>query len=303
LKTETNSYVWPESIVSRIDNFDARLVGLEKLLVDAVGKMDDTVRATIRDSVSLLRSIQKGEIQETDYPANARLEMCEALLDEKRTLGEVIVPLSRKSDVWLSLAKGRSSVPVRLRAPAENKGPMPVLFLFHGAGGSENMFFETYGAGRVVDEGLKRGWLVVAPRQGLLGLSLDVEEILDVLGQSFEIDRSQVMLMGHSMGAGQVVRQASLHPDLPIAAVALGGGNRVSDAAKLKSITWFVGAGSEDFGKAGAKQLNMNLGASGVTSTYHEYVNVEHMVIVQAAINDVFQFLDDTILNKMAPVR
>jgi pimeloyl-ACP methyl ester carboxylesterase len=238
--------------------------------------------------------MQKGEVQETDYPALARLEMCEALLIENRTLGEVIDPLARKSDVWMSLAKSRSSVAVRLRAPAENKGPMPVLFLFHGAGGSENMFFETYGAGRVVDEGLKRGWLVVAPRQGLFGLSLDVEEMLDVLDQSFEIDRSQVMLIGHSMGAGQVVRQTALHPELPIVAVALGGGNRVADAAELKPIAWFVGAGSEDFGKGGAKQLHKSLESAGVSSSYHEYPNVEHMVIVQAAIDDVFQFLDRT---------
>ncbi len=185
-----------------------------------------------------------------------------------------------------------------MRAPAESDGPMPVLFLFHGAGGSENMFFETYGAGRVVEEGLKRGWLVVAPRQGLFGLPLDVSEMLDVLGQSFEIDRSQVMLLGHSMGAGQVVRQSRLHPEIPAAAVALGGGNRVPDATTLKPITWFIAAGSEDLGKGGAKQVQKSLEAAGVTSTWHEYHDVEHMVIVQAAIDDVFQFLETALLDR-----
>ncbi len=300
LKCDADSFSCPETTISRIDKLDARIEALEQSLVGAVGKMDDTVRATIRDTVALLKAMIDGKVQETVYPAFARLRICEAFLEESRKPGEVIAPLARRMDVWLSLAKGRASVPVRLRAPAENKAPMPVLFVLHGAGGSENMFFETYGAGRVVAEGLKRGWLVVAPRQGLFGIRLDVKEMLDVLDKSFDIDRSQVMLMGHSMGAAQVVRQAALHPELPVAAVALGGGNRVSDATKLKPIVWFVGAGSDDFGKGGAKQLHKSLESAGVSSAYHEYPNVEHMVIVQAAINDTFQFFDKALQNEKA---
>ncbi len=292
LKCEGDSFSCPETTISRIDKLNARIEALEQSLIGAVGKIDDTVRATVRDTVVLLKSMKKREVQETNHPALARLKMCEDLLGDGRKPGEVIGPIAKETDVWLSLAKGRASVPVRLRAPAETNAPMPVLFLLHGVGGSENMFFETYGAGRVVAEGLKRGWLVVAPRQGLFGLPLDISEMLDVLGQSFDIDRSKVMLMGHSMGAAQVVRQAALHPELPVAAVALGGGNRVSDATKLKPIVWFVGAGSDDFGKGGAMQLQKSLDSAGVSSTYHEYPNVEHMVIVQAAINDTFQFFD-----------
>jgi predicted esterase len=278
---------------------------LEQALVDAFGKMDDTLFASLGDSVALLRSMQAGTVQEIDYPAARRLRFCEAMLKthhasqptaEGSQLANCIVTEASETDVWLSLAIGRKNVPVRLRAPREVAAPLPVLFLFHGAGGSENMFFETYGAGRAVEEGLKRGWLVVAPRQGLFGLSLDVKAMLDVLDGLFEIDRSQVFLIGHSMGAGQVIRQAGLHPQLPLAAVALGGGGRPRQPEAMKDITWFVGAGEQDFGRSGAQQLHKSLTAAKVTSTYRDYPDVEHMVIVQAAIDDVFQFLDAQLL-------
>lgn len=284
----------PDSTISRIDNLDARLKLLEESLVDAVGRLDDTVRATVRDTTALLRAMQRDEVQETSYPAAARLTMCESLLQPDAQTGEIFATLAQRSDVWLSLAVGRKSVPVRLRAPENHDGPLPVLFLFHGAGGSENMFFETYGAGRIVDEALKRGWLVVATRQNLFGLPLDIAAMTDVLDRFFQIDRSRIMLLGHSMGAGQVIRQASLHPDLTLAAVALGGGGRINNAAKLKPIRWFVAAGDQDFGRGGARQLHNSLNSAGVAATYREYADVEHMVIVQAAIDDVFRFLDET---------
>ncbi len=288
----------PDTIIGRIENLDARLKSLEESLVDAVGRLDDTVRATVRDSTALLRGMQRGEVQETSYPASARLMSCESLLQPDAQTGEVFASLAQRSDVWLSLAVGRKSVPVRLRAPENHAGPLPVLFLFHGAGGSENMFFETYGAGRVVDQALKRGWLVVAPRQNLFNLPLDIAAMTDVLDKSFKIDRSRIMLLGHSMGAGQVIRQASLHPDLPVAVVALGGGNRLNNAAKLTPIRWFVAAGDQDFGRGGARQLHNSLDSAGVASVYRDYPNVEHLVIVQAAIDDVFRFLDETLAKK-----
>jgi len=289
---------FPTSVFTRIDELDARLSRIEESLQGAAGTMNDTVRATARDTVSLLRSMQKGDIQETIYPAAARLAMCEALLTSQGTLSETMSAAAKDSDIWVSLAVGRKSVPVRIAIPEANLTSMPILFLFHGAGGSENMFFETYGAGRVVKEGVSRGWIVVAPRQGIIGTALDINEMLGELEKIFSVDRSRVMLVGHSMGAVQVMRQCSLQPTLPIAAVALGGGGKMVNAKRVKSIRWFTGAGDQDFGRRGTMQLQQSLEGSGVDSRYVEYPDVEHMVIVQAAILDVFEFLDQTLAAK-----
>jgi pimeloyl-ACP methyl ester carboxylesterase len=116
--------------------------------------------------------------------------------------------------------------------------------------------------------------------------------MLTALEAQFPIDRSNVMLIGHSMGAGQVIRQASQQPELFRAAAALGGGSGVRNADRLGSIAWFSGAGALDFGKSGAAALARSLKSASIPVIYKEYADVEHMIIVQAALDDVFAFLD-----------
>ncbi len=81
----------------------------------------------------------------------------------------------------------------------------------HGAGGSENMFFETYGAGRLVDLAVERGWGVISlalvsgepefrlRRHSMSLLVLGCTAITCFFGWTFH-------------GGGQVVAQASQFP-------------------------------------------------------------------------------------------
>jgi predicted esterase len=116
--------------------------------------------------------------------------------------------------------------------------------------------------------------------------------MLTALEQQFPIDRQRVMLVGHSMGAAQVIRQASTRPELFRAAAVLGGGNAVRNAGRLKGLAWYSAAGELDFGKNGAAALARSLKTADIPVTYKEYANVEHMTIVQAALDDVFAFMD-----------
>jgi pimeloyl-ACP methyl ester carboxylesterase len=253
------------------------------------------IRATIQDQFRILNSMLEGEAQEVDYPAHHWLVMNEQMLARPETAATLIRDTAPSRDVWLTVAQGRKKVPLRLRVPAnfDPAAPLGVLMLFHGAGGSENMFFETYGAGGAVAAGLQRGWLVVATRQGLTGMSLDARQILEALQPIFAIDHDQVYFMGHSMGAGQVATQVGLHPTLPRAVAAIGGGGRPRQIEAAAGLPWFIAAGSLDFGKSGAKSLSQSLQrAGGKQIVYREYPNVEHMVIVQAALPDAFEFLD-----------
>lgn len=278
--------------LSRVERLRARLDGVETASRAWPDGTPPTARATVAALLPLLESLAASRGQETDYPAARMLRFAESLVAAGHASTETIPRFAGDADVWLTLSDGRNALPVRVRAPAEAAGPMPVLFLCHGAGGSENMFFDTCGAGRAVRLGVERGWLVVAPRQGLFGLPLDVAAMLDALGQSFAIDRTRVFLVGHSMGAGQVAKQVGLHPGKIAAAVALGGGAVAPGGEAAKQVPWLVGAGAADFGRPGAAALVKRLEAAGAAVDYREYPDVEHMVIVQAALDDVFRFLD-----------
>ena len=278
--------------LSRVERLRERLDALAAAANTWPEATPSTVRATVAALLPLFKALADGRGQETDFPAARLLRFVEGLRAGAPLQADTIREAARSGDLWLTLSTGRGEVPVRLRAPADATGPLPVLFLHHGAGGSENMFFDTCGAGRAAALGIERGWLVVAPRQGLFGLALDVEEMLELLGDSFEIDSSRVFLVGHSMGAGQVAKQVGLHPETVAAAVALGGGAAAPAGEKAKQVPWLVAAGAADFGRPGAAALAKRLEAGGAAVDFREYPDVEHMVIVQAALDDVFRFLD-----------
>ena len=78
------------------------------------------------------------------------------------------------------------------------------------------------------------------------------------------------------------------------AAVAvLGGGGRVRKPEAFADLPTFIGVGSEDFAKGGATGLNKALTDAGAKAvTFCEYPDVEHTVIVRAAVDDVFAAFD-----------
>lgn len=299
LEIDSSKFQLPSLSISRVDNLDDRMAKLTELARNQELPLNDTVRATLRDHVSLMNQVKRGNAAETDYPFFQMLELDERLSGEPESYRQMISVAAGQQDLWLSLALGRNRVSVRLRTPSAevtpngSRKPLPVLFLMHGAGGSENMFFETYGAGKAVEEGLKRGWLVVAPRQGFTGLGLDCEQMLQALESLFQIDRKQVFLVGHSMGAGQVIRQASAHPQLPKGAAVIGGGSGVRDAKSLANIAWYVSAGQLDFGRAGAQAFHQSMkSANAPKLKYQEFEGIEHLVIVQACLKDMFEYFD-----------
>jgi predicted esterase len=197
---------------------------------------------------------------------------------------------------WMQLSVGRSTQVVRIEVPdydtKDSSKRLPVLIALHGAGGSENMFFQTYGAGRLVELAKERRWIVVSPRQTMTGLGLDVPGMIQALAEHLPVDKDRVMLVGHSMGAAQAMSQVSKHPESVRMVAALGGGGGVRDTQAIRKVPFFVGAGDRDFGKPRAKSLSQDLKRVGCSVEYREYSDVEHMVIVQAALDDVFRFFD-----------
>ncbi len=290
----------------RIDGFlYSRVTDLEKRL-DSQNERIKSVKATATptgyQTLKMWRDLARDSYQEErleiDYPVHRLIENFDHLCNLGGNMAKFL-KASTQREFWITLRAERKQVPMRIRLPQDLSKPRPLLFVFHGAGGSDNMFFETYGAGRCVDLAEERGWIVVSPNQGLLSrLSLDCSQMVELLSNHMPVEQQRIIFLGHSMGAAQVITQVNANPELPIAVVALGGGRGQRDAKPLSSTPWFVAAGEKDFGRSGARSLFQSLESVDANATYKEYPNTEHLVIVQAALDDAFMFLDRVIASE-----
>jgi acetyl esterase/lipase len=237
--------------------------------------------------------------EETVLPGAALLAEAEALASavaaDKPLYGPATV-----GQRWLRVPTGKSTTVVRLQAPPApaTGGKQPLVLALHGAGGSENLFFDGYGDGAVVTLAAARGWFLAAPRLGMLGGGADLPAIVDALAARFPIDPTRVVVVGHSMGAGAAMSAAGRAPTRYRAVAALGGGGGVPKNAAARELPFFVGIGERDFARGGALGLHEGLRAAGIPSTLREYPAVEHLAIVQIALPDVFAFFDATLAAK-----
>ena len=278
--------------VSQVANLDARLAALNKA-VAAWAAIDTIEKATARDRAELLADLAGGTVPETDLPAADLLANAETMLD-----GKPFYTAAKPGQFWLTVpTDAKRSTPVRVFVPKglDANKPVPVVVALHGAGGSENLFFEGYGAGAIVTECQKRGWVLVAPRSGLdFTGAPPVAAILDQLATRYPLDPKRTFVVGHSMGAMQTIELVQKHPDRFAAAAALGGGGTVRDAKAFAALPLFVGVGEKDFALAGARSLNKALTAGGAKRvTYKEYPDLEHLLVVRESLADVFALFDE----------
>jgi predicted esterase len=289
--------------ISLADNLDDRIIALKKVM-DAWPDDPDSLTTdgeSAKGQLRLVESLAAKQTLEADFPAFqilANLEDQTAAADQNDPyLGQ-----SRPGQFWVTLiTKSGRKVPARIFVPELSKADiekgkaMPLVVALHGAGGSENMFFETYGHGAIVDRCRERGWLLIAPRSTAFG-GVPVAEVVDALAKIYPIDMDKVMLVGHSMGAGQAVAAGSSTPSKFAAVAALGGGGLIRPSTNLKALPFFVGVGTEDFAQDDASALADRLKKAEVANViYREYPEIEHLAIVQVALADVFKFFDSIV--------
>ncbi|MGL4551311.1 MAG: alpha/beta fold hydrolase [Gemmataceae bacterium] len=271
--------------VSFIERVDERLEALKKLLLPKTVEGE-----TCRHLRSVVADLAAGKTLEANYPAHRLLAEAEALAKADRPY----YTADRPGQFWLALP-GVSGSPVRVQVPAGLKkgAKVPVVVALHGAGGSENMFFDGYGDGLVARLAAKRGWVTVAPRSGFF-TTPDVPAVVDALARAYPLDAAKVFVVGHSMGAAQAARAAGQTPERFAAAACLGGGGGVRPTAALKKVPFFLGVGKLDFALTGSKRLADGLKEAGVEKlVYRVYDDVEHLTVVQLALPEVFAFFDE----------
>jgi len=255
---------------------------------------------TNRRRLSLLRDLEDGTIPESDVrAAELYTQTLGSVLDGHQFVNEF--GPETPGDHWISVPtgeKGKTVTPCRLFVPEklDAKKLVPLVVAMHGAGGSENMFFEGYGNGHIVKLCKERGWLLVSPRAGL-GFGITpappVGDIVDELAKRYPVDPKRVFVLGHSMGSSMAFDAVQQWPGKFAAVACLGGGGSVRKAEVFAELPVFIGVGDKDFAVKTAKGLQANLEkAKAKNVTFKEYPDVEHLVIVREALGDVFDLFD-----------
>jgi predicted esterase len=284
----------PDQTVSLVANLAVRVAALRKGIAGLPAQPAGTDVLTLRELSDLLTLLADGQTLETNYPAARLLNQAEAALKAVRA-GDRYYGGVRTGQFWLRLATGKGGTAVRLLAPAAaTQGkPLPLVIALHGAGGSENLFFDGYGHGEIVRLCAERGWLLVAPRTDGLAFNFPAAALVDEVSRLYSVDRKRIFVVGHSMGAMQAVRATQDAPDLIAGVAALGGGGAIKPSEALKTVPFFIGVGTRDFLRPSAQALRDSLTKAEVrTVVYREYPDVEHMMVVQIALPDVFAMFE-----------
>ncbi|HMP04643.1 MAG TPA: alpha/beta fold hydrolase, partial [Gemmatales bacterium] len=232
--------------VSFVKDLESRLTALQAAL-EALPAGKSVEESTARTLAQLLRNLTRKQSPETDFPAARLLREAEeavaAAQSEQSYFGQ-----GKSGQFWLTLLTGRTRTAIRVMAPpqAESRQPLPLVLALHGAGGSENMFFDTYGHGKIVDLCRERGWLLVAPRSGGFG-SAPLSEVIDEVKKLYPVATERVYVVGHSMGAAQALMNVRQTPERFAAVAVLGGGRPVQVSEAMKKGGCFVGVGAKGF--------------------------------------------------------
>lgn len=284
-------------MVSVSTDRDKRLKSLNDFISKSSFTLDHPDNVSLSLNVRQLNRLAKSEILETDYPADHWLKECEQVV-EHLNKKQRYYTTGRTGQFWMGVkTPAKGIVPVRIQTVSIDKSKkVPVVLALHGAGGSENLFFDGYGNGKVARLAAEKGWFVVAPRNSFSKPGHD--QTLKALAECFpEMDLSRVFVVGHSMGAAEALREASHSPRAYAAVAALGGGGSPTPAGDLRHefnrVPFFIGIGEHDFARDKAISLEKALRQKGVESvTFKEYQGIEHMIIVQEALPEVFDFFD-----------
>jgi len=238
-------------------------------------------KASKQNLTNLLDDLLKGKKFEGDIPVK---RITESMRFMEKGMDAVD---GDKGGEYLMAFPGRlTPLPARIFIPACAKSAkVPLVVALHGAGGTENMFFEAYGAGLVKNLCKDRGWMLLAPRNGI------AIENLRLLINEFPIDPEQVIFIGHSMGAGQALSFALNHPKEVTALGLMGGAGAVGKNQSLGIMPVFVGIGSEDFARASVASFAQEATKQPKNKLIlKEYESIEHSTVCQICMPEMFDF-------------
>ncbi len=217
---------------------------------------------------------------ESDVRLNELLDFAEkSLKDPKYRPGSGEFPL---------VVQGRSRI--RAWLPKSVNADTPVVIALHGAGGSENLFFEGYGGGMAVQLAKDRKWAFLSPSSSPSACKDSLEWLTGRLGNA----PKTVFVMGHSMGGGLALSTAGSVNPKAVAVFAPAGRNR---GTGLEATPLWVGVGKQEIMMLAGNARALKDGAQ----EYREYDPCEHLMIVACGLKDAYRFLDKSLSKSGMP--
>lgn len=275
--------------LSRARNLDRRLAALQaaaaELTKSPASEALAVDMATLSAHLAMLKALRESAPKETDLPGVRLLQEAEALVRQLRTKPAASTLAGRQGELFLSVPTAKGPLPVRVLAAPD--APV-VVVAFHGAGGSENMFFDSYGDGEIVRLCRARGWGLICPR--VTSPLDDYGAVVERLPALIAPQAKRMFIVGHSLGAATTLVVAAKYANR-LAGIAPISGRAFGNLADLKSVPAFVSAGTKDFSRLGSEQLAERLRAQGTPTTFKLY-EAEHLLVVSDALPDVFAWMD-----------
>jgi len=245
--------------------------------LDRLDALKDTQNPEAKTLVEFLSTaFSSPQKLESDLPLIQYLLTAE-LLDEGRVRVERTesLPLAKFNETYFRAVFPRSH------------GPMNIVIALHGAGGSENMFFEAYGRGLAATEALRRGWGFIAPRSSAMA----IQDVLDWLRVRKKQPIGKVFLIGHSMGGGMVLQSGNITPRP--SGIALFAPAATSIPQNLADVPIWLSVGKQDVLVSGVRAIAQALsGRKGFE--FQELDPCEHMMVVADSIPSAYRFFEST---------
>ncbi|MGQ9897025.1 MAG: alpha/beta hydrolase [Acidobacteriota bacterium] len=280
--------------LSRARNLDQRLRALQTATAELTKTpFPDALAAdmaTLSARLTMLKALREGTPAETDLPAVHLLQDTEAMVQRLRAKPTRSTLAGRQGELFLSIPTAKGTCPVRALAAPEAS---VVVVAFHGAGGSENMFFDSYGDGEIVRLCRARGWGLICPR--VTSPLDDYSAVIEQLPSLLSPKATRLFIVGHSLGAATTLLVAGKYADR-LTGIAPISGRALGSLAALKSVPVFVAAGTKDFSRPGSEQLAERLRAQGTPTTFKLY-EAEHLLVVPDALPDIFRWMDELVRN------
>lgn len=261
--------------------------------LDSTSELQDAI-AVCRDRNALLND-RPSTTDSSQFLADTN-QLVEEIASEIEMLSKGEDPYYRRGgDYWRTTSSDRPGkrVPLRVYAPeiATQENSVPLVVALHGAGGDENMFFEGYGAGRIKQLADEHGFLVASVSTNAFAAKAErFDLLLDELAADYNVDRSAVYVLGHSMGAGATSSIAGKRGAAIAAACCLAGGNR-STSESLPPTLMIAAELDKIIPAASLRSAAEKTIAKGLPLEFREMKNYGHTLMVGVALPDAVAWL------------